>query len=287
MGRQSQPSAIAVAAIAIGVLGAVIPAGPASAHGATCTVTTADAAVDAQEQQFLTLINQYRVALGRTALAISNSATRAASWFSWDMAVDNYLPANHVDTNGRDIASRLTWCGVNWSAFAENIYGGDGTAQAAFDWWRNSSVHNTNMLSTQVNRIGIARRFNASSTLGWYWTIDLVTESAPDPIVAGFTWYADGSSTKTGGAGTTVRAYATGTVVGAGYQLVLATLNCAATVGVLNTNVRVSSGSGLIGATAGTIPSGVPPGSYRVCFKRTSEATSSTAAAPVEFIVVG
>ena len=285
MSRPPRSSGIAIAAIALGLLGVVIPAGPAPAHGATCTVTTADAAVDAQEQQFLTLINQYRVANGRSALAISNSATRAASWFSWDMAVDNYLPANHVDTNGRDIGTRLTWCGVNWTAFTENIYGGDGTAQGAFDWWKNSSVHNTNMLSTAVNRIGIARRFNASSTFGWYWTIDLVTESSADPTIAGFTWYADGSSTKTGGAGTTVRAYATGALAGVGYQLVLATSGCAATVGVLNANVRISTGSGLIGTTAGPIPSGVPPGSYRVCLKRTSEASSSTAAAPVEFIV--
>jgi uncharacterized protein YkwD len=276
---------MAMAALAVGLLGIVIPAALASAHGASCTVTTADAAVDAQEQQFLTLINQHRVANGRSRLAISTAATRAASWFSWDMAVDNYLPGNHVDTNGRDIASRLTWCGVNWSAFAENIYAGAETAQAAFDWWKNSAVHNTNMLSTAVNRIGIARRFSSNSAFGWHWTIDLVTESASNPIIAGFTWYSDGSSTKTGGVGTTVRAYATGALNGAGYQLVLATSDCGAIVAVLNPNVRMSSNSGLIGTTAGNIPSGVPPGTYEVCFKRTSEVTSSTAAAPVTFTV--
>lgn len=265
------------------VLAVVVPAQAASAHGTTCTVTAANAAIDAEEQQFLTLINQYRVANGRSALTISSAATRAASWFSWDMATDNYLPPNHVDTNGRDIPTRVTWCGVNWSAVAENIYAGNGTAQAAFDWWRNSAVHNTNMLSTAVTRIGIARHFNAASTYGWYWTTDFVTETAAAPSVAGSAWYTDGTNTQSGPAGTTVRAYAVGAFTGVAYQMVLATTGCGSVAAVLNVNTRFANSSGFISQTVGVTPPGVPPGSYVVCFKSTADITTPTATGSVAF----
>ena len=272
-----------IAAVVAGVTGTLIlPLVPAQAHGATCTVTSAAAAIDGEEQQFLTLINQYRVSNGRNPLTISHAATRAASWFSWDMATDNYLPPDHVDTNGRDIPSRLSWCGVNYTSWAENIYAGNGTAQAAFDWWKNSAAHNTNMLSTAVTRIGIARHFNGSSTFGWYWTTDFVTETS-SADANGFTWYDDGASSKSGPAGTTVRAYGTGALAGVTYQLVLATSGCASIVAVLNTSVRTATSSGFLSQTAGTIPSGVANGTYFVCFKDTANRTLETFAVPTQF----
>lgn len=50
------------------------------------------------------------------------SVTKAAAWFSRDMATRNYFPPNHVDSNGRTIDQRLAWCGVSFSNWAENIF---------------------------------------------------------------------------------------------------------------------------------------------------------------------
>jgi uncharacterized protein YkwD len=150
-------------------------AGPAGAGKATaaCPVSSQDQAIDAQERALLDLVNQYRVANGLNALAFQTRVTRAASWFSRDMATKNYFPPDHVDSNGRAINQRLTWCGSKFTNWAENIYAGSPDAQTVFDAWKASSIHNANMLRTGVTAAGIARAYNAGSTYGWYWTLDL------------------------------------------------------------------------------------------------------------------
>ena len=105
-------------------------------------------------------------------------ATRAAAWFSRDMASKNYFAYNHVDSNGRSIDQRLSWCGVTYSNWAENIYAGSAEAQRVFDAWKASSGHNANMLRDGVTAAGIGRAYNAASTYGWYWTLDLTNSAA-------------------------------------------------------------------------------------------------------------
>jgi uncharacterized protein YkwD len=164
--------------LALGLLGVFAPAGQAQA---TCAVSPADQTIDSEELAFLTLLNNHRATNGLPALSFHPDVTRAAAWFSRDMASKNYTSANHVDSNGRDIPTRLSWCGVTWGAWAENIFWGDGTAAGAFDWWKNSPTHNTNMLSPNVFTAGVARAFDPGSTFGWYWTLDF-TDSRRDPV---------------------------------------------------------------------------------------------------------
>ena len=106
---------------------------PARAQTAPCPVSSADLAVDAEEQQLLDLVNSYRVSNGRAPLAMDTAVTRAAAWFSRDMATRNYFAGNHVDMNGRDIPARLTWCGVAYNAWRENIYAGSPEAETVFE----------------------------------------------------------------------------------------------------------------------------------------------------------
>ena len=143
-----------------------------------CPVSSEDQAVDSQEQSLLNLINQYRQQNGKNVLTMHTTVTRAAAWFSRDMATKNYFPANHVDSNGRTIDQRLTWCGVSFTNWAENIYAGTADAQSVFNAWRNSSTHNANMLRDGVTSAGIARAYGAATTYGWYWTLDLTNSSA-------------------------------------------------------------------------------------------------------------
>lgn len=96
------------------------------------------------------------------------------------------------------------------------------------------------------------------------------------PVIAGSTWYADGSKSQTGPAGTALTAYAVGGLQGVPYQLVLAAGGkCANTVAVLNAATIQVDPSGVIGRVRGTIPAGTPPGTYDICFRHNGGATAT------------
>ena len=260
----------AVAAASLGVLPA-----PARAQTASCAVSSSDLAVDAEEQQLLDLVNNYRVTNGRSPLTMDTAVTRAAAWFSRDMATQNYFPENHVDKNGRDIPSRLTWCGAAWQAWRENIYAGSPDAEVVFEAWKISPVHNTNMLHTDITVAGVARSFNAASQFGWYWAMDYTRPAAaPTAVVAGSTWYSNGAKTRSGPVGTVIQAYAVGAVANVPYRLVLGTgpadKACATTVQVLNPTVVFAGSTAVIGRVGGTVQAGIAPGTYKLCFEDSS-----------------
>lgn len=125
--------------------------------------------LDAQEQAFLTLINQYRQANGRSALTVNQKLTNAAKWLSGEMSSRNYF--SHTDSLGRGIGLRLPAFGyLAYQALAENIYAGSQMATSAMNSWKNSPGHNDAMLSTNYTEIGIGRACNTASTWRWYWT---------------------------------------------------------------------------------------------------------------------
>jgi len=265
---------------------------PADAQVA-CPVSPADLAVDQEEQELLTLINQYRGSLGRAPLTMDQSTTRAAAWFSRDMATKNYFPPNHVDSNGRGIPERLSWCGVSYVNWAENIYAGSPDAQDVFNWWRTSDVHNTNMLRAEVTLAGIARANNPSSLYGWYWTLDLTSPGPASPstgIVVGSTWYSDGTRSKSGPVGTTITAHAVNAQANIPYRLVLGTGTsdkaCQTIVQVLNQATLFTSPAGRIGQVTGTVQPGIPPGTYKLCFEDSSSANLTGTGGAI-FTVVG
>lgn len=137
-----------------------------------CTVS--DMTFDAQEQEFLRLINQYRAQNGRGALTASVNLNRAASWMVRDMAVNKRF--SHTDSLGRSSSTRVQNCdGRPYTG--ENIAAGTykDTAAEAFEMWRNSSGHNANMLNGSYVQIGIARYYDAASPYRWYWATDFST----------------------------------------------------------------------------------------------------------------
>ncbi len=130
--------------------------------------------IDAEEQAFLKLINDYRAQNGLGALRVSVALTRAADWMSGDMAAKNYF--NHTDSLGRDPFVRMTAYGYNYNGYkGENIAAGYADAARTFNLWRTSPSHNTIMLSPNFNVIGISRVYGAASTYKWYWTTDFGT----------------------------------------------------------------------------------------------------------------
>lgn len=166
---------------------AIAPARTDTAEAAgDCTI---DATLDAEEKLFLTLINNHRAANGRAPLRASYTLSKASAWKSKDMGVNGYFGHNDLD---RTWDQRMRDCGYTFNTWAgENILGGgSGTAQQAFDAWRNSSGHNANMLSSNFTAIGIGRHYTAGSPYGWYWTTNFggyndgfVTMTLPPPPI--------------------------------------------------------------------------------------------------------
>ena len=149
------------------------------AHALTnCTVS--DAAVDSEEQAFLTLINQYRASHGLATLAISPELQRAANWMASDMGNKNYF--GHTDSLGRSPWTRMADCGVAWPG-GENVAGGTTKSSGAdaFEMFRNSPAHNDNMLFAGFRQVGIARVNVPGSRLTWYWVTDFGYPSPAAP----------------------------------------------------------------------------------------------------------
>ena len=143
--------------------------------------------LDAEEQAFLTLINNYRQQNGLTTLQASISITTAAKWMSGDMAQKNYF--SHTDSQGRDPFTRMRAFGYNYNTYmGENIAAGYSEAASTFNQWKNSPGHNQNMLNPNFKVIGIGRVANPNSTYRYYWTTDfggyvdqVITPGNPTP----------------------------------------------------------------------------------------------------------
>lgn len=150
-----------------------------------CTV--ADLAIDAEELAFLAIINGYRAEHGLQPLSLSANLNRAATWMATDMALNDRF--GHIDSVDRGPYERTVQCGYPVPA-GENLAAGtrrDGAA-AAFELFRNSPSHNTNMLQPNYRQIGIARVYHPGSRHSWYWATNFGTidDTAPAWANVGF-----------------------------------------------------------------------------------------------------
>jgi uncharacterized protein YkwD len=166
----------------VALIGATVftMAGSATPASALTNCDTTDSALDAEEQAFLTLINQYRAQNGLVALQSSNALNRAGAWLSRDMGVYGYF--SHTDRLGRNPSQRVANCDYPGGA-GENIAAGYGTASAVFAAWRASAGHNANMLNASYRYIGVGRVVVSGSQYGTYWTTNFgfVADSTTAP----------------------------------------------------------------------------------------------------------
>jgi len=109
----------------------------------------------------------------------------------------------------------------------------------------------------------------------------------------GGTWYADGSTSKSGPAGTVVRVFASGAFPDLAYTLVLGDAGptpghgdhaCMRTVDVLNPTPRFATTTGFISTTVGTVHLSTT-GTYQLCFKDNSLA-NTTGTSGASFTVI-
>jgi uncharacterized protein YkwD len=122
-----------------------------------------------EEDKLLDLINDFRAQSGLSALGRNGKLNTAALNHSRDMANRGY--SSHNSPEGVTPDQRFLAAGYSFSWWGENIYTsapGDASAQSAFTWWKNSSGHRANMLSTNFTEIGIGRA--TASDGRTYWT---------------------------------------------------------------------------------------------------------------------
>ena len=168
------PALLAVTAF-VGMM--AIPGSSPAAYALTNCTITGDT-FDSEEQKFLQLINAHRGS-SRVPLTASTNLNRAAAWHAKDMATYNYF--SHTDRYGRSSNTRIKQCDayVTGAGTGENIAAGTvkDTAAEAFEMWKGSSGHNTNMLRPEFRQIGIARYYYGPSRYDWYWVTDFSTKS--------------------------------------------------------------------------------------------------------------
>jgi len=129
------------------------------------------AGLDAEEAQFLGLINGYRGTKGLGALKVSAAATCASDFHSRDMAAKNYF--SHTLASGKSWSDNMTSWGYDYNTYrGENIAAGYADAQSVFAAWKASPGHDANMRGADFKVIGIARAYADTSAYDYYWTTD-------------------------------------------------------------------------------------------------------------------
>jgi uncharacterized protein YkwD len=150
----------------------IAPADIGEALTAVPVVTVAGVgAPDAEEQLFLGLLNQYRKANGRQALAFEPLLFKSARWMAQDMAAKNSV--SHIDSQGRDIFNRIKAFGYPGRWVGENIAGGFEHAADNLKIWQSDDIHKNNLLGANYTKVGVGRFYSPKSFNQWNWVLDL------------------------------------------------------------------------------------------------------------------
>jgi len=134
------------------------------------TVSTCNASPNASvEDQVIALVNAERIAQGLAAYSVDSRLTAAARVQGTDMACNHFT--SHTGSDGSTVRDRVARQRYAWSWIGENYYAGHGGAQAAFDWWMNSTPHRNNLLSPNYTQFGVGYVYDADSDYGGYFVV--------------------------------------------------------------------------------------------------------------------
>jgi uncharacterized protein YkwD len=126
-------------------------------------------AINADEQQFVNLVNQARQSLGRLPLAINSKLSLAADSHSyWQDATYGRTGLSHTGCGGTDPWPRLADAGYSGSNLGEVtlVNSAGANAQTAFNMFKGSPGHWALLTSPDFTEIGVGES-------AWHWTGDL------------------------------------------------------------------------------------------------------------------
>ncbi len=123
------------------------------------------AAMSAQEQEIMRLVNNERAGAGRKPLELSPRLAVVARGHSYDMAIRRYFA--HNTPEGAALADRMRGVGIPYRELGENIYterseDQSDVARRAVDRWLKSPPHRDNLLSPSFTETGMARASDGS-----------------------------------------------------------------------------------------------------------------------------
>lgn len=124
-------------------------------------------AASADLNQVIVLTNQYRRAAGCGDLTWNPALAAAAQRHADDMAANNFF--GHTSSNGASFVTRIRQAGYRYRLAAENLAGGQGSAEEVVQAWMSSPGHRANILNCRLREIGIGFGYNSNSDYSTYW----------------------------------------------------------------------------------------------------------------------
>ncbi len=117
------------------------------------------------------MINSYRLNKGLSPVTLDSKLTAAAKIQARAMAEADQV--SHALKPSLTLAKRLTQTGYQQTKAVENISAGYWTLAEAFSGWRDSKLHNANMLDKDVAQLGIATQFKPNAKYQVFWSLIL------------------------------------------------------------------------------------------------------------------
>lgn len=134
-----------------------------------------------EEVKMIALINSERKKKGLKILVIDEDLCRAARYHASDLANQGYFDHNSHNVKNNKMTKELGTferIGLFYKGFAntENIAGGNGTAEGAYQQWFHSEGHHKNMLNESATKVGIGFIENENSPYTYYWVFCTAVE---------------------------------------------------------------------------------------------------------------
>lgn len=130
------------------------------------STTNVPSDIKSLEAEVIRLVNIERTKAGIPALTSNDKISNVARIKSNDFIESNYFSHNSP-TYGTPF-EMLKSFGITFTAAAENIASGQGTAAQVMNSWMNSSGHRTNILNSTYNQIGVGVAKDSKGNM--YWT---------------------------------------------------------------------------------------------------------------------
>lgn len=134
-------------------------------------VLTGTEKLDAEEQNFVLQLNEYRRQNKVNPLVLDNNLIQSARWMAQDLATHNTI--THTDSLGRDIFKRIKAFGYSGRWVGENIAGGFELASDNLKIWQSDDIHKNNLLGPNYTKVGVGRYYLKGSFNRWHWVLDL------------------------------------------------------------------------------------------------------------------
>jgi len=123
------------------------------------------------EQAIANQLNQQRYTHGLPSLNLVSELSQAARRHSRDMADHGFT--GHTGSDGSDGGQRMEEAGYDWPAWGELIgWGFGGDTSVMVNWWMNSSLHRSIILSSSFGDFGVGYARDPTSDWGHYWTVN-------------------------------------------------------------------------------------------------------------------